>query len=198
MESPITKTEEKPCEGEKACGCDGEQKGEKTSRRTFFLLGFGFLLNAVAGAMIGIPLLGYLLSVFIKKYPLEWVSLGALTKFPDGTTRLAEYRNPYNRPWDGVTANIPVWVRHVSGNEFQVFAINCTHLGCPVRWFEESRLFMCPCHGGVFYENGDHAAGPPPRGLYTHSYKVENNELFIQAGVMPTLATPNTGQATGH
>ena len=33
--------------------------------------------------------------------------------------------------------------------------------------------------------------GPPPRGLYIYQHKVENNELFIAAGVMPTLATPN-------
>ena len=31
----------------------------------------------------------------------------------------------------------------------------------------------------------------PPRGLYIYQHKVENNELFIAAGVMPTLATPN-------
>lgn len=189
MESPTTKTEEKNC------GCDGAEKA-KSSRRDFLLI-LGFGLNALAGAMIGIPLIGYLMSAFIKKYPLKWTSLGPVSKFPEGTTRLAEYENPYHRPWDGQTAHIPCWVRHVRGNEFQVFAINCTHLGCPVRWFEESKLFMCPCHGGVFYENGDHAAGPPPRGLYTHLYKVENNELFIQAGVMPTLATPDTEQG-GH
>ncbi len=82
-------------------------------------------------------------------------------------------------------------------NDFQVFAINCTHLGCPVRWFEESKLFMCPCHGGAFYENGDHAAGPPPRGLYEYPFKVENNELFIQGGILPTLANPMDDKKPG-
>jgi len=86
---------------------------------------------------------------------------------------------------------IPCWVRRVHGEEFQVFAINCTHLGCPVRWFEESKLFMCPCLGGFFFAAGELAAGPPPRGLYIYQHKVENNELLIAAGVMPTLATPN-------
>ena len=51
-------------------------------------------------------------------------------------------------------------------DRFQVFAINCAHLGCPVRWFPESGLFMCPCHGGVYYDDGARASGPPPRGLY--------------------------------
>jgi Rieske Fe-S protein len=47
---------------------------------------------------------------------------------------------------------------------------------------------MCPCHGGAFYEDGSHAAGPPPRGLYTYEVKVENGELFIMGGVIPNLS----------
>ena len=80
----------------------------------------------------------------------------------------------YTRPWDGATADIPCWVRRIEGEKFQIFAINCTHLGCPVRWFQESHLFMCPCHGGAFYEDGSHASGPPPRGLYEYEYKIEH------------------------
>jgi menaquinol-cytochrome c reductase iron-sulfur subunit len=158
------------------------------SRRDF-LLKLGLGLNVIAGAMISIPLIGYVMSSFVKKLPLKWTSLGPVDKFHEGSTTLATYENPYHREWDGEAAVIPCWVRRVEN--FQVFAINCTHLGCPVRWFEESKLFMCPCHGGVFYEDGEHAAGPPPRGLYVYQIKVENNELFIAAGVMPTLATPD-------
>ena len=70
--------------------------------------------------------------------------------------------------WDGQTADIPCWVRNIDGQNFQVFAINCAHLGCPVRWFPQSNLFMCPCHGGVYYQDGSHASGPPPRGLFQY------------------------------
>ena len=162
----------------------------KLSRRDF-LLKFSIGLNVLAGAMVSLPLIGYVMSSFVKRLPLKWTSLGPLDKFPEGATRLVTYENPYHRPWDGEAAVIPCWVRRINAEEFQVFAINCTHLGCPVRWFEESKLFMCPCHGGVFYENGEHAAGPPPRALYSYQHKVERNELFIAAGIMPTLATPN-------
>lgn len=172
-------------EPEKKCGCEGA----KSNRRDFlFKLGVG--LNVVAGAMISVPILGYVLSSFFKINPSERVSLGPVDKFPEGKTRLATYTNPYRRPWDGDTAVIPCWVRRISGNDFQVFAINCTHLGCPVRWFEESKLFMCPCHGGAFYEDGSHASGPPPRGLYEYKVAVENGELFVYGGLLPTLASP--------
>ncbi len=46
------------------------------------------------------------------------------------------------------------------GHKFLVFAVNCAHLGCPVAWFPQSGLFMCPCHGGVYYANGERASGP--------------------------------------
>ena len=57
-------------------------------------------------------------------------------------------------------------------DQFQVFAINCAHLGCPVRWFPQSQLFMCPCHGGVYYADGSRASGPPERGLFTYDYQM--------------------------
>lgn len=158
------------------------------------LLKLGVALNALAGILLGIPLVGFLASAARKKQMIEaiaWIPLGDVSQFPEGETRLTTFRNPLTRPWDGATGDIPCWVRRLEGENFQVFAINCTHLGCPVRWFEESKLFMCPCHGGVFYEDGEHAAGPPPRALYTYKYKVENNELFIAAGIMPTLARPD-------
>jgi Rieske Fe-S protein len=79
-------------------------------------------------------------------------------------------------------------VRRISADEFQVFAINCTHLGCPVRWFPGAGLFMCPCHGGVFYADGQHASGPPPRPLYQYDHKIENGQLWVRGGQIPTLS----------
>ncbi|MCX6974240.1 MAG: Rieske (2Fe-2S) protein [Verrucomicrobia bacterium] len=180
----------KPCNESKPCACSAAPAPEKSTRREF-MLKIGFGLNAIAGAAVGIPLLGYALSSFFKGHEIAWVSLGPVDKFPEGKTRLGHFKNPVHRSWDGVTAEIPCWVRRISGDQFQVFAINCAHLGCPVRWFEQSKLFMCPCHGGAYYENGDHAAGPPPRGLFTYEFKVQDGQLLILAGALPTLAQPN-------
>ena len=161
--------------------------------RRQMLITLGIALNAVAGVLFAIPLAGYIFGPSKRKAirkELAWVTLGSLAQFPEGQTRLATYRNPFVRPWDGDTANIPCWVRRISANQLQVFAINCTHLGCPVRWFPQSGLFMCPCHGGVYYADGARASGPPPRGLFQYDYKIEGGELWIKAGEVPTLATP--------
>ena len=163
---------------------------EGVSRRSF-LFGVGVALNVVAATLLAIPVIGYVFSSFFRRRPSgSWIMLGALETFPENQTRLATYRNPYTRPWDGKTADIPCWVRRLTGEKFQVFAINCTHLGCPVRWFAESRLFMCPCHGGAYYDDGSHASGPPPRGLYEYEYKIEQGRLWVRGGQLPTLSEP--------
>jgi Rieske Fe-S protein len=173
----------KECERHKPISARG-------SRRTF-LFRLGAALNVVAATLMGIPVIGFAFSSFRSKgTKMSWISLGQLDGFPEGQTRLATYRNPYTRPWDGATADIPCWVRRIEGEKFQVFAVNCTHLGCPVRWFQESRLFMCPCHGGAFYEDGSRASGPPPRGLYEYQYKVEQGQLLVKGGILPTLSEP--------
>jgi nitrite reductase/ring-hydroxylating ferredoxin subunit len=145
------------------------------------------LFNGVAGVVLALPIVRYLMSPARSRADDEsWLSLGAIDQFPAGQTRLASFRNPSSTAWDGKTANAACWVRHVDGENFQVFAINCAHLGCPVRWFPQSGLFMCPCHGGAYYADGSRASGPPERGLFEYPAKIENGALFIKAGELPT------------
>jgi menaquinol-cytochrome c reductase iron-sulfur subunit len=166
------------------------QTSDTSVSRRNALLKLGAGLNAIAGLLIGVPVLGFVLSTFSKRSPRSWVSLGPSKHFAEGETRLAVFQNPVTKPWDGDTNKVPCWVRRIEDGSFQVFAINCTHLGCPVRWFQQSRLFMCPCHGGAFYEDGSHASGPPPRGLFEYQHKIEGGELKILGGNLPTLAEP--------
>lgn len=158
------------------------------SRRSM-LVKLGVFLNGIVGAVLLVPIAKYLLSPVTRErkggYD-SWLSLGGLDKFPTGETRLATYRNPVVNSWDGQTDDIACWVRNLDGKTFQVFAINCAHLGCPVRWFPQSSLFMCPCHGGAYYQDGSRASGPPERGLFQYTHKIQGGELFIKAGEMPT------------
>ena len=160
------------------------------SRRAFFVK-VAVLINSILGVVLAVPVIGYLVSPLLEtRNDLKWVSLGPASSFPDGQTRLATFRSPISSPWDGVTDKTACWVRKISGEKFQVFAVNCAHLGCPVRWFPQSGLFMCPCHGGAYYADGAVAAGPPPRRLFEYPWQIENGELMIRAGQLPTLSTP--------
>jgi Rieske Fe-S protein len=167
-------------------------------RRTFFRwLTYG--LGAVAAAAVGLPFVGYLFGA--RKAPIVWFPLGPVEAFPQNQTRRVTFANPIRQPWDGMVAQTSVYVRfegrdekgpdEAKGYKFLVLAANCAHLGCPVEWFQESGLFMCPCHGGVYYANGERASGPPPRGLYPCVWRVSNlrglDVLEIQAPHFPTL-----------
>lgn len=159
------------------------------SRRAF-LFKLSVALNGLVGAVLAVPVVGYLIGPALKRDEQykSWVPLGAVNDFPEGETRLVDFVNPVKTDSDGMTAKVSAWVRHIQGDQFQVFAINCAHLGCPVRWFAQSRLFLCPCHGGAYYEDGSRASGPPERGLFEYKYEVQNGKLMIHAGQMPTLS----------
>jgi menaquinol-cytochrome c reductase iron-sulfur subunit len=164
------------------------------TRRDLFVK-IGIFLNGIVGVILAVPIVRYLLSPVARERKAgyeSWIPLGNLEQFPSGETRLATYRNPVVSSSDGETANIACWVRNVDGQTFQVFAINCAHLGCPVRWFPQSSLFMCPCHGGAYYQDGSRASGPPERGLFEYDYRIESGMLLIKAGEMPTPGQAST------
>jgi len=157
--------------------------------RRSFLMKVGLVLNGAVALVIAAPIVQYLLGPIRRKADYRsWVEAGNVDDFKDGETTLITYRNPFTNPWDGDTDKIPAYVRRISAQEFTVFAVNCAHLNCPVRWFPESQLFMCPCHGGAYYADGSRASGPPERGLFTHEYKISKGKLLIKAGQMPTLS----------
>lgn len=158
------------------------------SRRSL-LMKMGLVLNGIVALAIATPIIRYVFfPIRGKDGYLSWISVGAVNDYVEGETKLITYRNPFTNAWDGETGNVAAYVRREKGKQFTVFAVNCAHLNCPVRWFPQSQLFMCPCHGGVYYANGDRAAGPPERGLFTYPTRVTNGNLMINAGQMPTLA----------
>src|SRR4029453_6255260 len=145
--------------------------------RRGLLMKLGIAFNGLVAAALGVPIARFLLSSVTRGQGnayLDWVPLGKISDFPEGETRLATFRNPYVMPSDGKTVDTACWVRRVEGEQFQVFAVNCAHLGCPVRWFPQSGLFMCPCHGGAYYRDGARASGPPERGLFEYPSKVQD------------------------
>jgi len=173
---------------------------DTTITRRGMLVSIGIFVNGLVAAALTVPIGRYLLSSVTRgrgSAYLAWVPLGPVAHFPEGETRLATFRNPYVMPTDGKTVDTACWVRRIAADQFQVFAVNCMHLGCPVRWFPQSGLFLCPCHGGAYYRDGARASGPPERGLFEYPSKVTGGVLTIQAGELPTpggIAFLSTGK----
>ena len=145
----------------------------------------------VAGAaIVTLPIVGYLLAPVFARLPEQFVAVAKASDLAVGTTTLVHFRDPSPLPWAGQTAETALWVRRLaeSGDAaFQVFDVNCTHLGCPLNWRAEAKIFLCPCHGGVFYADGTVAGGPPQRPMYQREWRVEGGELRVRA---ERLATP--------
>ena len=67
----------------------------------------------------------------------------------------------------------------------QIIAMSaaCTHKGCIVEWSGEDRRFHCPCHGGVFSEDGGINSGSPS--LYLNplprlDVRIENEQIYVR------------------
>jgi len=151
---------------------------ELISRRAF-LEKLMFVLGAIGTVAVSIPLVGYVLSPVLKRDPKVWRSVGKVNDFKVGTVTAVAFVDSQTLPWDGLTNKTGAWLRRDSDTEFIAFALTCTHLGCPVRWMGDAQLFMCPCHGGVYYKDGSVAAGPPPHPLPRFEVRVNGDDVEI-------------------
>lgn len=153
--------------------------------RRQFLAGLCLGLGAVGATIVGIPVIGFLLSPLVERPPEIWRPVGAVDQFQTGATTQVTFLDASPLPWAGIAAKTAAWLRREGPQEFVVFSIHCTHLGCPVRWLPDANLFMCPCHGGVYYKDGTVAAGPPPRPLARYTVRIVNGQVEILTSPIP-------------
>jgi menaquinol-cytochrome c reductase iron-sulfur subunit len=157
-----------------------ESSPEEISRRKF-LEKLSLSLFGIGAAIITLPLVGFVLAPLFRKAAQQWRTVGPVGAFKIGETTAVTFLDSSPLPWAGVAARTAAWLRRTGEQEFIAFAITCSHLGCPVRWQPSARLFLCPCHGGVYYEDGSVAAGPPPRPLTRYAVRVQAGQVQIQA-----------------
>jgi menaquinol-cytochrome c reductase iron-sulfur subunit len=136
--------------------------------------------GAIAGAALTVPIAGYMVIPSIEGNKHSWVTVGPVEKYTVGETVLIELTNPDDFSWAGVTSKVAAWLRYVKEGEFVAFSVNCSHLGCPVRWLPSAKLFMCPCHGGVYNSEGNVVAGPPPKSLNRYEVRIEGGQVQLK------------------
>ncbi|HVU36247.1 MAG TPA: Rieske (2Fe-2S) protein [Opitutaceae bacterium] len=158
------------------------------SRRRF-LTRISVALGGVCAAIIGVPVVGFVVAPLFRRVPETWRTVGAADDFKIGETVSVVFRDPSPLPWAGVTAKAGAWLRRDATDKFTAFSVHCTHLGCPVRWMADANLFLCPCHGGVYYQDGSVAAGPPPHPLIRYDVRVFNGKVQIKSAPIPITTT---------
>lgn len=175
--------ESAPTEAER----ERERERELAAERRKFLARVSVLLGGLGGALIGVPVLGFLLAPLFEPVGKRWRAVGGIGDFQKGNTVEVKFEDASPVAWSGVTGQTAAWLRCEPDGGFTAFAVNCTHLGCPVRWLASAELFMCPCHGGVYYKDGSVAAGPPPRPLVRYPVRVQNGTVEILASPTPIM-----------
>ncbi|HLJ15522.1 MAG TPA: Rieske (2Fe-2S) protein [Bryobacteraceae bacterium] len=158
---------------------------ETSPERRKLLVRLSILLGSIGAALVAVPVAGFLLGPLFEPVARKWRAVGAVDRFEKGKTVEVKFEDASSVPWAGVTGNTAAWLRHEPGGQFIAFSVNCTHLGCPVRWLQDAELFMCPCHGGVYYKDGTVAAGPPPHPLIRYPVRVQDGQVEILTSPTP-------------
>jgi menaquinol-cytochrome c reductase iron-sulfur subunit len=156
---------------------------EMSRRRFCERLSIG--LGSVVGVVMAAPAVGFVLGPLFRHSPRIWRPIGKVDSFKAGETVAVRFEDSAALAWAGVSARTAAWLRREKTGDFTAFSVNCTHLGCPVRWLAKANLFMCPCHGGVYYADGKVAAGPPPRPLTRYPVRINDGEVEVLTTPIP-------------
>jgi menaquinol-cytochrome c reductase iron-sulfur subunit len=167
----------------------GAYEGETVTRRRL-MVGTVHGAGALAAMGFTLPALGFALgSPLFERPPAVWTPVGRPGDFPNDTyvpkvvtlvqgvgeigksTAYIRARNP--NPKIDPPQVFP------DGVNFLAISTRCMHLGCPVRYVDAAKRFICPCHGGVYDFSGKVAGGPPVRPLDRFHLRIRNGLLEV-------------------
>jgi menaquinol-cytochrome c reductase iron-sulfur subunit len=149
----------------------------RLSRRQFALLGTQ-VSGAVVAVLLGIPIVGFILSPLFRREELVWKEVGDIASLPEAQPTKFEVSFPQGA-WTQVDAKAALYVVKRSGN-YRVLSNVCSHMQCPVRWEDALHQFLCPCHGGLYDLDGTNVGGPPPKPLPEYVHRIDGTTLYVQ------------------
>jgi menaquinol-cytochrome c reductase iron-sulfur subunit len=167
----------------------GAFEGETVTRRRL-MVGTTHVAGAVAAMGFVLPVLGFAAgSPLFERPDAIWTPVGDPDDFPSDTyipkvisivqgvgeigKTTAYIRKRLGDPSIDPPDSFP------DGVPFVAISTRCMHLGCPVRYVDAAKRFICPCHGGVYDFAGKRTGGPPVRPLDRFYTRIRNGQLEI-------------------
>ena len=170
-----------------------------TYTRSRFLEASTIGLGAAIGAVVTLPVLGFMVLPSFTNLEEGESDLGPIENFPEGTFVIASY---LANPNAGEVTRRTAFVRNNGLAEsgapsFTILYSRCVHLGCPVQPngpIDEAAMknvngvelrpvlaqsFGCPCHGGLYDAEGNRQAGPPVRSMDRYSFSIKDRHLVL-------------------
>jgi cytochrome b6-f complex iron-sulfur subunit len=136
-------------------------------RRSFLDFVIGGLLAIFGGGII-YPVFRYISPVRTEPGAMEDEKFSIpLAEIPEGSAKMVRYKDA------------PLVIIHSQGKEVVALSATCTHLGCVVKWNEETRELQCPCHGAVFDRFGQVKGGPAPKPLPSFEVRVDGDKIQL-------------------
>ncbi len=170
-----------------ARGIPGAFEGETVTRRGL-MTGTALAAGGIATMAFALPGLGFALGpVFEDTTATKWQDVGPEDDFNDRTYvprvinidaavgeagKTTVYVRTFNERRDKV-------IEGQDSQPYVAISTRCAHVGCPVRYIQASKKFVCPCHGGVYNFQGQVEGGPPVRPLDRFYTRVEAGRVQI-------------------
>jgi menaquinol-cytochrome c reductase iron-sulfur subunit len=155
-------------------------RSSNVTRRGFITSVMAFA-GSIMGAVIGLPIIGYLISPALNGSKTDaWVPVGKLDNYPPNVPTQFSFTRTKVNGWEKTVNSYSVYVLRGDSDKIKVLSSVCTHLGCRVTYSKDSDAYACPCHDGLFNREGAVISGPPPRPMDQYETKMENGTLFIR------------------
>jgi menaquinol-cytochrome c reductase iron-sulfur subunit len=183
-------------------GWPGAFDGETLTRRNF-MTSVALTAGGVATALFALPALGFAFGPILEKTNhRSLLDGGAVDDFTADTYTPIVVTNVSGI---GEVGKILLYVRkndtptHNQHWPFVAISNRCAHLGCPVRYIDAARSFICPCHGGTYNFDGEVTGGPPVRPLdrfetFAIDGRVMIGERFSVNSQLERVPTRDPGQ----
>ena len=165
------------CEGNCENCKNGHEEVPQPKKRAFLGILVGAINVVLIGGVVG-PVLGFVGSPIRNKLKGDWHPVLDDHEIAVGETKEATFAMRIKDGYMMTERKYTVFVRRYE-DHFACFDPACTHLGCRIHHNPEKGRYLCPCHGGVFDDEGKVISGPPPKPLDQHPVKLEGGRIWV-------------------
>ncbi len=146
--------------------------------------------GAVAAGAVGL-VMGFLSNALGRETARPWMRIGQAEDLDPESFQKYVLHMERQHAWIRKRVPLVTYIKDLYPDDPLALLSTCSHLGCSVNWDPEDGRFRCPCHGGVYDEEGRVVEGPPPRHLTRLEVKIENEVCFVR------LPDPSDLEAVG-
>ncbi len=115
---------------------------ERNLSRRKFLEILTWLIAAIIGIVLSIPIIGYFLDPVFRRTTLVWSEVGPIGEINENEPTRLNFISSIQEGYFSTSIGRSVWVVK-SGQELRVYSPICPHLGCDYSWSDVDKKFEC-------------------------------------------------------